>query len=87
MCQESYVERSKLKELVEDCKLVLASRDTPAEKITIEKVLEPTSGFFFGSTEIDSYYWSDLQNTVDTLVKILDDPRFRGSDFYYRASW
>ena len=36
------------------------------------KLLPPCSGFFFGSQEIDKYYWQDLAYTKDTLEKVLE---------------
>ena len=37
-------------------------------------VLFPTSsGFFFGSTEYDEYYWNKLKYTLEEVTKILDE--------------
>lgn len=37
-------------------------------------VLFPTSsGFFFGSTDYDEYYWEDLKYTFEEVTKILDE--------------
>lgn len=37
-------------------------------------VLFPTSsGFFFGSTDYDEYYWKDLEYTLEEVTKILDE--------------
>lgn len=48
--------------------------------------LEPVSGFFFGHTEKDEWYYKDLEYTVDTINSLL-----AGTDetttFTYRASW
>jgi hypothetical protein len=50
--------------------------------------LMPTrSGFFFGSTEYDEWYMGDIQHTVERIRKILDEPAFEKSEFYYQASW
>ncbi len=58
---------------------------------TIEEAIEqkssdrlpPTSGFFFGSTEVDEYYWEDLQRTLDTLQPLVD----KYERFTYNSSW
>ena len=47
--------------------------------------LEPTAGFFFGSTAKDEYYYRDLESTVDIINALLaNDDRL---DYYYQASW
>jgi len=78
-CQESYVDRDKLVELRDLCAEALETKNA--------KLLEPRSGFFFGSTEVDEWYWSDLEHTKDTLTSILDDNSLKNFDFYYQASW
>ena len=46
--------------------------------------LEPTSGFFFGSTEFDEFYVDDLKKTVEMIEPLLED---KSSDYYYTSSW
>ena len=80
-CQTSYVSREQLTQLRDLCREVLADKRA-AEK------LPPTSGFFFGSTDIDDGYFSDLQYTADTLDAIIDNPdAYKEWEFFYRASW
>lgn len=78
-CQRIDVSRTQLHDLYGLCKQALGDRKNG------EKYLQPTSGFFFGSTEIDEYYWEDIQYTHDLLEELL------GRDdldvFYYQASW
>ena len=58
---------------------------------TIEEAIEqkssdrlpPTSGFFFGSTEVNEDYWEDLQLTLDTLQPLVD----KYERFTYNSSW
>jgi len=82
-CSEFYVSPSKLIELRDLCKKALETGDP--------SLLPPTSGFFFGSTEIDDWYWADIQETYDRLKAITDDPLIIGDrsrvDVYYQASW
>jgi hypothetical protein len=73
-CRESYVDTSQLEELRELCKKVLETRDpTP---------LPPCEGFFFGSSEIDEWYWKDLESTIE-MLKDLDDTM----EYSYHSSW
>ncbi len=79
-CQEAYVEREKLVELRDLAKRAVDEKNA--------ELLQPQGGFFFGSTEIDDWYWEDLQRTVDILDAVLNNPVFeKGWDFYYRSSW
>jgi hypothetical protein len=77
-CQESYVSRDKLNELLSYCRQALETKDA--------EILEPKGGFFFGSTEIDEYYWNDIEQTVIGLEKALTLPE-KEYEFYYQASW
>ena len=47
-------------------------REVGNDPVKAQKLLPPVKGFFFGSTEIDSYYWHDLLYTKETLKKILE---------------
>ena len=80
-CQETWVSREQLEELVETCKQVIEKPKLATE------LLPPQSGFFFGSTEVDEWYLQDLEHTVKTLQKALAEPTFKKGDFYYQASW
>lgn len=76
-CQESYVMREKLQELVKLCQEALDNPDA--------EVLEPTAGFFFGSYEKDEWYYQDLKDTIEGIEKALALPE--SFEFYYQASW
>jgi hypothetical protein len=52
----------------------------------IEELLPTTKGFFFGSTEYDEYYMSDIKSTIKGLEEILSEDVSNG-DFYYQSSW
>lgn len=78
-CQEYYVSHEKLEKLRDICQAVLDDDDEWADE------LEPTEGFFFGSTEKDDGYYEDLKHTVEGLNKVLNE--LDSYDFYYRASW
>lgn len=57
-----------LEELREKCIKVLADH-------TLAKELLPTcSGFFFGSTEYDEYYFKDVLRVLDTCEALLKHP-------------
>lgn len=81
-CEEYYVKREQLSALRELCTTLLQTKD---ESQVLEK-LPPTQGFFFGSTDIDEYFWSDLEETVEILNKALTLDE-QGWYIYYRSSW
>lgn len=51
----------------------------------VGELLPPVEGFFFGSTDIDSYYLDDVKSTVEQLEKALADGK--EDNFYYQSSW
>ncbi len=77
-CKRYYVERDKLKQLLELC------QKAKKEKGKAKEVLPPTSGFFFGSTNVDEGYWDDIESTIKILKEALKE---ENGDFYYRSSW
>ena len=80
-CKPYIIERSQLKELRDLCAYILKDRD-PAD-------LPPTAGFFFGSQEVDDYYWEDLELTVGICDRCLDlkDSSYHVWSFAYQSSW
>ena len=80
-CHEYYVSREQLQELMKLCEQIVAE---PQQAI---ELLPTRSGFFFGSTEYDDFYMGDIQFTGNRIKRILSDPAFEKSDFYYQSSW
>ena len=78
-CRNAYVDREKLEELLELCKQVKADPDKA------EELLPTQSGFFFGSTGYDEWYFEDINNTIEMLEGILSDET--GDEFEYHSSW
>lgn len=50
-------------------------------------VLPTTAGFFFGKTDYDEDYLSDLRDTVKIIDDALNNPALADCTFYYHASW
>lgn len=84
-CEEVVVYWGQLKELMDICEKLSLSKDVEQAKV----LLPPRSGFFFGSTDIDEWYFSDIEYTYNLLKKILEKiPKEDCNyDFSYRASW
>lgn len=52
-----------------------------------EEMLPTTSGFFFGSTNYDEWYYDQILNTIEQLDKILKETNFDEEEIYYMSSW
>ena len=77
-CKEYHVSIGKINELRNTCKKVLEN------KKLAKKLLPPEDGFFFGSNEIDEYYFVDLEKTIKILDTALKYPQY---EYYYRSDW
>ena len=56
-----------------------------AQKAIAEKLLPSRGGFFFGNTDYDEYYLSDLKRTVELLEPLLAEDS--DGSLYYHSSW
>ena len=58
------------------------------EDPTVARELLPTtSGFFFGSTGYDRWYMDDIDYTIETLTRVLEETDFEKEMVCYGASW
>ena len=78
-CREYYFSPEAMQKLLNVCEAVLENIGEA------EDLLPPTSGFFFGSTDIDEYYLREVKYTRDRLTECLK--RDAGWSFYYSSSW
>ena len=78
-CGEYYVSHAKLKELLETARQALFHKD-PSK-------LMPQAGFFFGSTDIDEWYWEGVKSTIKQIKRLTELPDFDELSFYYQSSW
>ena len=80
-CNPYGVEREQLAELVANCKRVLADHSLAAN------LLPSQEGFFFGGTEYDESYFTDLEETVRQLEPLLTGDAGTSGKFEYQSSW
>lgn len=78
-CGNYYVSREALEGLLNICRIV------SVDKEKAEELLPTQSGFFFGGTEYDEWYYQDIENTIKILEDVLSDET--GDDFEYSSSW
>jgi len=79
-CRSYEVNYEQLRDLLNVCEDVLDDH-TKAEQL-----LPTTSGFFFGGTEYNEYYFEQVQNTYDILMSIVSAPD-ADTDYTYQSSW
>lgn len=79
-CREYDVSRAELQGLLTACQNV---KQDPS---MAEKILPPSEGFFFGTNEIDEWYWHDIDYTIELVSRVL---RTASEDWNltYQASW
>lgn len=82
-CQPIGVNADKLRSLRATVEHLLENRND-SEAL---KLLAPASGFFFGSTDIDEWYWADLERTVEILNKAIRLDEDENCQIIYQASW
>jgi hypothetical protein len=78
-CNPYPVPRERLQELRDTCERVLAFRELATAQ------LPPASGFFFGSDEINEWYYRDLEETVKIIDACLALPNDWSIE--YQSSW
>jgi hypothetical protein len=79
-CGEYSVSKGELEELRNICTEVFNDHSKA------EELLPSTSGFFFGNTDYDEWYYNDVQHTIEILDKILSESD-GNQDIYYSSSW
>ncbi len=79
-CGDYYVSREQLQLLLDTCKIVLIDREEASQLLPVQE------GFFFGSYEYNEYYFSDIQDTIEQLEKVLTEYP-EDWDFKYQSSW
>ena len=80
-CGRYYVSKENLIELRDLCKRVLQDKDNA------QALLPPETGFFFGGTDIDQYYFDDINHTIESIEKLLAMPFIDDLSFEYHSSW
>ena len=82
-CKEYYVEEETLVELLEICRKIKKNHKLAPE------LLPTQSGFFFGNTNYNEYYFNDIDDTIKIIEGVLAEKEGNnlGGDIYYSSSW
>lgn len=78
-CQESRVTIKQLDELATICEKVVRDKNP--------ELLPASSGFFFGSTEYDEYYYQEIEETAKVLREEIRNNQEEYPEYFYQASW
>jgi hypothetical protein len=77
-CNEYYVSDEQIQELLNIVNKILENNSLA------EELLSTQTGFFFGETDYDEYYFEELENTRKILENALKE---EDGEIYYQASW
>lgn len=77
-CKPYYVSTEVLKDLYNRCCMVLADHSKAPE------LLPSQSGFFFGSTDYDEWYFEDIKSTAEVLKDVEEEDNV---EYEYESSW
>jgi hypothetical protein len=76
-CERIYISVDQIKTMLDICKQVKENPDTAHENLPTQ------SGFFFGSTEYDEYYFDMIDYTIELFEKVLTFMSKDNNDNYY----
>lgn len=80
-CGYYEVSKKDVENLLQVCREVDENNDLACE------LLPTQSGFFFGSTDYDEWYFADIKDTINQLEKILKETNFDKEMLCYSSSW
>ena len=84
---EIVISRCEVEELVDDCKRVLAAKDTDEAESVADELLPTEEGFFFGNTDYDNWYFNDVREVADKFAEILDTFDFDKNELVMSCWW
>ncbi len=91
-CQTTRISKKKLTKLMSLCKEAIALKEIYLNDGIIqgkgcEEILPTASGFFFGGTEFNEWYFQDIEETIEIISKVIKETDFKTQTIFYRASW
>lgn len=78
-CREIYLSTEDIEKVLNNLKKAKDNKNKASE------LLPTKSGFFFGSTQYDEWYWEDVEYSIRLFEEVLKLPK--GFAIYYEASW
>ena len=80
-CTLHTLTKEQLRQLLADCKKVLEDNSLAPQ------ILPPSSGYFFGGTAYDEWYFDGVEETVDILESVLKYTNFEEEEIAYFEWW
>lgn len=84
-CGEYEITPAGLEQLEMTLEMVLDPKNKDME--AQQKLLPTKSGFFFGGTDYDSYYFNEAKETLELVKKLRKETDFDKYKFIYSSSW
>jgi len=56
-------------------------------KENAHKVLPAKSGYFFGNTDYDEWYWNDVEETKKLVKRLINEVNHKERTLIYQSSW
>ena len=89
-CGDYYVTLEQLQELLGACETISKSKNNDVAM----RLLPPQSGFFFGGSEVNEYYYEDIDLTIKILTPLIKELKAEKKkdngvsvSIYYHSSW
>ena len=79
-CTHIPVAEKKILKLIDICMDVLQDKD---DRAVAEELLPTQSGFFWGNTGYNEWYYQDVRDTIEILAEALDDIEPNDELYYY----
>lgn len=76
-CKEYVMNEEQMRKLLQLCEMVIKN------KKFAHKLLPTETGFFWGETEYDDYYYEQIDYTAKLMKECLSSP----GTYYYQSSW
>ena len=86
-CSDRFVSKSEVEAFIDDAKTVISHRYEDDAQEVAEDLIPTESGFFFGSTEYDEYYYADLEEDIRIFEEILDNFDFNNDVLIMHCWW
>lgn len=83
-CEISY---DQVEDLLNACETVLASKNDKDAESVAESTLPTESGFFFGSTAYDEWYYKDVEDVQSKFTNILKTFDFENRELLMHCWW